>query len=156
LKTINIYPLGMEDIDNLQHMLSIDDPSYRRYFHVFDEGLPSLKETLSEIRLDVYWAVRVNQKLAGVFMLRGLDHGFSTPSFGVYITQVFSGQGLSKLALNYAISWCKLNEHREIMLTVHHDNLCARYLYEKEGFRFTNQYSNIGHEIWRKTLLHRD
>jgi RimJ/RimL family protein N-acetyltransferase len=83
-------------------------------------------------------------------MLRGWDEGFDRPSFGVYIAEEFSRRGLSKLALQYALSWCRLNDVSAVMTKVHPDNTSAQLVYEQAGFEFIGMCPEIGHRILEK------
>jgi RimJ/RimL family protein N-acetyltransferase len=84
------------------------------------------------------------------FMLRGFDDGFERPSFGVYIAEAFANRGLAKLALQYALVWCRLNHVAAVMLKVHPENHYARRVYEQAGFRFTEVCPRTGHDILEK------
>ena len=80
-------------------------------------------------------------------MLRGFDEGYQRPSFGVYIDQQYANKGLSKLALDYCISWCRLHDTPALMLKVHPDNLFAIRAYQKAGFGFVEVCPRTGHHL---------
>jgi RimJ/RimL family protein N-acetyltransferase len=122
----------------------------------FFDGLPTepelLRSILSSAKADRYWAIRIDDTFAGLFMLRGFDAGFSTPSFGVVIKREFRGAGLGRLALQYAEAWCRLNKIQTLMLTVSPENGRALALYESSGFVNGGDRSIKGNLIFRKQL----
>ncbi len=83
-------------------------------------------------------------------MLRGFDVGFERPSFGVYIAERFAGNGLATLAVQYALSWCRIHRISAVMLKVHPANQYARKVYEKAGFQFLEVCPQTGHDILEK------
>lgn len=85
-------------------------------------------------------------------MLRGFDEGYSVPSYGVWISENYSNKGLSTFTLQHAISFCKLNSIKKIMLKVHPDNVSAKHIYEKHGFKQTGVDPKIHHLIYHKDL----
>jgi len=152
LKDLKISTIKPTDAPALSYLLSADAQGDRQYFVPFDTAPESLSTRLASARRDCYWGIFEGTRLVGMFMARGLDEGFAIPSFGVYIAQSFSRRGLSKLALQYTISWCLLNGITDLMLSVHPDNVYARRVYEAAGFEFTNQSSKLGHWIYIKRL----
>ena len=88
---------------------------------------------------------------SGDWLIIGWGWGFAV-TFGVYIAGAAAGRGLSQLALQFAIAWCRIAGHGELMLTVHQDHAAAIHVYEKYGFVFSGQLSSRGHRIYRKPL----
>lgn len=151
-RQISIFELAAHHGEKLSRMLSSDRPEYGQYFHPFSFTPGSLNALLSAAQQDQYWGIRCGESLAGFFMLRGWDEGFDRPAFGVYIAEAFSHQGLSKLAFQYALSWCRLNNVEVVMLKVHPENTHARQVYEQEGFEFLGMCPETGHRILEKRL----
>jgi len=152
LNDLRIHILKPADAPDLNHLLTADEPEYRRYFSPFEPSAESIAAILARAQRDRYWGIRSDAVLVGMFMLRGFDDGYRVPAFGVYISQTCSHKGLGNLALQYALAWCRLNSLDEIMLSVHPDNASARRIYEREGFEFNAEYSSKGHWIYRKKL----
>lgn len=152
MNELGISPLRNADAEVLCRLLTQDPPSYNQFFIPFKTNVESIRHILDQVQRDQYWGIRVNTELAGFFMLRGFDAGYEVPSFGVYIAQNFSRNGLAKLALEYALIWCRLNHCKQIMLSVHPDNIFACRTYEKAGFKFTGQLSQHGHQIYKKSF----
>jgi RimJ/RimL family protein N-acetyltransferase len=123
----------------------------------FFDGLPKEQEALRSILLsakaDRYWGIYVEDKLVGLFMLRGFDAGYSAPSFGVMVKRAFRGSGLGRLALQYAEAWCRLKKVETLMLTTSEENRRAVALYEACGFVSDGERSLKGNLIYRKRLI---
>lgn len=151
-KEIRIFKLAAHDSEELSRMLLLGRPEYRKYFHPFSFTPEALNACLSAAQQDRYWGIRCGKKLAGFFMLRGWDEGFDRPTFGVYIAEAFSHRGFSKLALQHALSWCRLNRVSVVMLKVHPENTHARRAYEQEGFDFLAMCPDTGHRVFEKRL----
>jgi RimJ/RimL family protein N-acetyltransferase len=147
MKDLQIRPLGLEDAETLSALMTSGDVGYSGYFLPFETSADSLARRLAEARKDRYWGVWFDRNLAAFFMLRGFDEGYHRPSFGVYIGQTYADRGLSRLAINYAISWCQLNGVAALMLKVHPDNRFARRSYEKAGFKDIGICPNTGHLV---------
>ncbi|RKY92335.1 MAG: hypothetical protein DRQ13_10485 [Ignavibacteriae bacterium] len=92
-------------------------------------------------------------ELVGFYMLRGFDEGFEVPSYGVWISDKFSGLGLSKLTLQHAITFCKVNDLKIIMLKVHPKNIIAKSIYEAFGFKQEGFDDNNSNLIYYKNLV---
>lgn len=152
MSEIEIRRLGGDDAPALNRLLTADPAEYRRYFH-FAPEVAAAESILTSAVEDRYWGISVEPRdLAALVMLRGIDEGFLAPAFGVYVAQAWSGRGLATLALRFAETWCRVNGCSEIMLTVHPDHAPARHMYERDGFRFSGEHSQLGYRIYRKSL----
>lgn len=149
---IRIEPLTPADVGAITRIVSEPDDTEGRFF----DGLPgeseALRVLLESADQDCYWALWIDSRLGGLFMLRGFDAGYSTPSFGVVIAREFRGSGLGRLALQYAETWCRLRGVESLMLTVSPENRRALSLYEERGFVADGTQSPKGNPIYRKSL----
>lgn len=145
-----IARISPKDGSAWSELLTSDDDDYRRYFIPFATDRESLEERLQSAREDRYWGLWFGGNLAGFFMMRGFDEGYKRPSFGVYIARSYSGKGLSKLALEYCMNWCRMNDIDAMMLKVHPDNRYARHTYEKAGFNIVGPCERTGHVVMEK------
>jgi RimJ/RimL family protein N-acetyltransferase len=150
--TIRIFELVADHSQELSFMLSSGRPEYGKFFHPFSYAAADLSQRLSAVDRDRYWGIRCGESLAGFFMLRGWDEGFERPAFGVYIAEEYSKKGLFKLALQYAVSWCRLNGLKAIMTKVYPDNSRAAHVYEQAGFLFAGTCSDTGQRVLEKRL----
>lgn len=150
-----IRQLGADDGRHLAALLD-NSEDYGQYFSPFTADSEQLEKRLAEASGDRYWGIWFLDELVGFFMLRGFDKGYIKPSFGVFIAEKYSNRGLSKMALDYALSWCQLNNVSAIMLKVHPDNIHAKHSYEKVGFSPAGKCPDTGHEImeihWKQHL----
>jgi len=152
LNDLAITDLQAADGTDIRRLLDDDNAEYRQYFAAFDGDVDQIASILGQARRDRYWAIRAGGHLVGFLMLRGLDDGFAIPAFGVYVSEAYAGKGIGKLALQFALTWCRLNAFDEIMLSVHPSNTSAIHIYEEFGFRFSGVSSARGHRIYRKAL----
>jgi GNAT superfamily N-acetyltransferase len=152
LSELAITELTPADAAAVRRLIDGDAPDYRRFFLALDGEVVEIAAVLGAARLDRYWGIRVRGELAAVVMLRGLDQGYRTPAFGVYVARAASGKGLGQLALQFAIAWCRVAGLTELMLTVDAEHVAAVHVYEKNGFVFCGELSQRGHRVYRKLL----
>lgn len=150
LPSIKILPLS--DAENLSNLLSASDNNYSQHFIPFAFDLNTINKILDKLTDDKFFGVYVDEILVGFYMLRGFDEGYEIPSYGVWISEKYSGLGLSKLTLQHAITFCKANNIKKIMLKVHPDNTIAKNIYEKFGFIENGVDEKNSNLIYYKTL----
>jgi ribosomal protein S18 acetylase RimI-like enzyme len=72
-------------------------------------------------------------------MLRGWDEGFEVPSLGIATRSSVRGTGLGGLLVQFLhAAACRRGANR-VILKVYKDNIPARRLYEKLGYRFVDE-----------------
>jgi RimJ/RimL family protein N-acetyltransferase len=152
LKEILIKKLGLESAKELSDLLQNENSEYSKYFIPFEFDIQTISNKIKNLNRDSFWGIYVNDKIVGLYMLRGFDEGYEIPSYGVWISKEFAGKGLSKLTLQHAISYCRINLIKEIMLKVHPENLIAKKIYEDFGFIKTGVDSSNNNFIYRKKL----
>ena len=151
-KSLEIKELSSDQAKNLSKLLLFSDKAYTQYFIPFSFDEKTIKEILNRVTNDKYFGVFISKELAGFYMLRGFDEGFEIPSYGIWIAEKFSGLGLSKLTLQHAISYCKVNGIKRIMLKVHPENSIAKKTYEGYGFKQEGVDSKNNNLIYYKDL----
>ncbi len=134
LRDIAIRKIGPDLAQELSELLQNSNPDYSRYFIPFSFDFGTVKKILTDVNLDLFFGIFLNNKIIGFYMLRGFDEGYDIPSYGVWISSEFAGKGLARLTLQHAISFCKINNINKLMLKVHRDNLKAKKIYEDFGF----------------------
>jgi RimJ/RimL family protein N-acetyltransferase len=149
---IRIEPLLPEDAEASVQLLNESGDDEGGFFDGLPKRAEELCSILSAAKADRYWAIWIENQLVGLFMLRGLDAGYSAPAFGVMIKRAFRGSGLGRLALQYAETWCKLQHLESLMLTASQENRRALALYEACGFVNDGERSPKGNLIFRKRL----
>jgi RimJ/RimL family protein N-acetyltransferase len=149
---ITIEPLTPAHLPQLVALRAASPPGYDAYFSpfVFDEQ--NLGRILAESRADQYLALLWGGELAGMAMLRGLDEGYTVPSYGVWVAHPFSGRGLALASLRHAVTACEELGCAELMLKVHPENTRARRIYERFGFEQTGHDARNGNLVLRLPL----
>ena len=151
-KDVIIKDLSEEHSKELTKLLQTSDSKHSEYFIPFDFNYETINKILSNKKDDKYFGIFIEEEIVGFYMLRGFDEGYEIPSYGVWISQEYSNLGLGKLTLYHALSFCKVNKIKKIILSVHPDNIAAKGIYETAGFIFTGEVSEIGHLKYEKTL----
>jgi len=152
VSSLEIKRLNGNHSEELTNLLQNSTQQYSQYFIHFPFDLETISGILSKAIKDQIYGIYVEDNLAGFYMLRGFDEGYSVPSYGVWISENYSNKGLSTFTLQHAISFCKLNSIKKIMLKVHPDNIAAKHIYEKYGFKQTGIDPKIHHLIYHKDL----
>lgn len=150
--SLQIIRLRQADSEALVDAVLSNEQKYYAYFRPFAFDVATVRRILAAQTDDRYWGMFCKRKLAGFFMLRGLDEGYIRPSFGVFISSDHARKGLAQLALRYAVAWCRLRGLPALMLKVHPDNASARRLYEETGFVRIGVCERTGHEMYEKPL----
>jgi RimJ/RimL family protein N-acetyltransferase len=152
LKDIYIKKIDTNSAEDLAELLKNENPEYSQYFTAFNFDYQTIKQKLNNLKKDSFWGIYLEKSLIGFHMLRGFDEGYDIPSYGVFISKDFSGKGLSKLTLQHAISYCKINGIKQLMLKVHPENLVAKKIYEDFGFKQTGVDKKNDNLIYHKKL----
>lgn len=145
---LSIRPLLADDAGSLAALLAAEPADYVAHFHPFAFDAAAIRDRIAAASRDRYWALLAADQMAGFFMLRGFDAGYTRPAFGVYVASRHAGHGLARLALQFALAWCRLNAVASVMLKVHSENAAARRVYIEAGFKSDGICPNTGHEIF--------
>lgn len=150
--SIEIKRINTNQAKELSDLLLKSSKEYSRHFIPFEFELESVSTEIGKANKDMFYGIYLEKKLIGFYMLRGWDAGFEVPSYGVWIAEDFSSKGISKLTLQHAISVCKINNIKKIILKVHPDNIIAKNIYENFGFIYQGVDERIGHLIYHKMI----
>lgn len=150
--SIEIRKIGINEVKDLSFLLLQSNKEYSKHFIAFKFDPVSISSVIGKAIKDMFYGIYVDNKLIGFYMLRGWDAGYEIPSYGVWVAQNFSSKGISKLTLQHAISVCKINNIKKLMLKVHPDNLVAKKIYENFGFVYEGIDERIGHLIYFKDI----
>jgi len=132
-----IIPLNSSHALPLVELYQQSSTEYSQHFRPFSFDIDTLIKILCKRERDLFFVILVEGEVAGFYMLRGFDEGYAVPCYGIWIAEKYSGQGLARMTLEHAISVCKKLGSSVLMLKVHPDNIRARQLYEKFGFKQT-------------------
>jgi hypothetical protein len=142
--TPSIKVATLDDAQHISSMLQDADPNYVQYFTPFSYDYSTIKGKIKESILDTYFVIVNNSEsegspdFLGFFMLRGMDQGYESPMFGIFIRQCWSNMGLARLALSYAEVYCRINLYPSLLLKVNQKNKKAIKLYLSHGFICSN------------------
>ena len=144
--------MSPDDAIALQKMMESEDPVYLSHFTAFSEP-GSLYRQCRAAKRDGFFSLIINNHLAGFFCLRGIDRGYTKPSFGVYVSSKYQGKGLARLALLKAQQWCDEHSISWIILKVADTNDRAYQLYKRNRFVPTGRCPQSGQTIMEKRIL---
>ena len=134
IASLEIKKISVSEAILLSQLIESSEKEYSKYFTPFSFDIKSITRIFSEAKKDQYYGIYCNNNLIGFYMLRGFDKNYEIPSYGVWVKKEFSSFGIAKLTLRHAISFCKLNSIKRIMLKVHPENIIAKNTYESFGF----------------------
>ena len=100
----------------------------------FDFDVLSVSQVLSKAKKDVYVGCLLGNELIAIYSLRGLDEGYGSPMFGVFVSPNARQKGVSTLCLAHSISYCSFKDFDEVLLKVYESNRRAKQVYERMGF----------------------
>jgi len=132
MSTIEFRSLTGKDVNELFDLLNSLSEEAKKFFHPH----PFDKRTLKQIGLskkDHYFVLTVNKKIIGYSMLRLF--GYEIPSYGACIRNGYERQGYGMMLTERTIQKVIELGYKEMILTVHKDNIPAIKLYEKTGFK---------------------
>ncbi len=129
--------LTADDASLLTNLLLTSNDTDRTYFNPFRFDALEIRGRIEACKIDVFYGISIVgvESMAGFYMLRGLDEGYVSPVFGVFISSGFRGNGLGRLSLCHAMSVCKLKGYTSLLLKVHKSNHAAASLYLSLGFK---------------------
>ena len=151
-KNVEIKELQSDQASTLSALILNTPKDHTKYFTPFSFEEDSIKNIINNAVNDKCFGIFINDELVGFYILRGFDEGYDIPSYGVWISDKFSGLGLSKLTLQHAITFCKINNIKKIMLKVHPENTIAKNIYEAFGFKQEGFDDNNSNLIYYKSL----
>lgn len=150
-KSFLIRPLESTDTAVISAFLRSQPPEYLRFFYAFGSDESAIAEMLSATKMDVCSGVFWQEKLAGVFMLRGWDAGYEIPSFGVLIDEKYRGGAFMRLTLDAAKLICRLSGTKRLMAKIHPENVSPRGA-RRLGLHQTGIEESTGNIIYHMEL----
>ncbi len=146
-KSLAIRPLESTDVAAISAFMRSQSPEYLRFFYAFGSDESAIAEILSALEKDIYSGVFWQDKLVGIFMLRGWDAGYEIPSFGVLIDEKHRGNAFLSLTVDAAKLICRLSGLRQFMVKIHPDNIALRNVH-RMGFYQTGVEESTGNVIF--------
>ncbi len=147
LRYIDFSILNISDAELISSMLKSSSSDYIKYFNPFEFDVSTIQKNIELAKKDVFFGIRIcqkeggnnQQKLLGLYMLRGLDEGYENPMYGVFVDQEYSNKGIGRLTISHAECFCKLNKYEKLFLKVNPKNVAAQHLYKAYGFHFLRE-----------------
>lgn len=136
--------MSLDDAQNIWRMMRSETTEYTENFAPFCSH-SQFALSIANAKKDIYACVTFDQELAGFFMLRGLDAGYTRPSFGIYVASNAANQGIASYALHQSIGMCRDRKIAKIFLKVAESNAVAMRLYERFGFVAIGICPDTGH-----------
>jgi RimJ/RimL family protein N-acetyltransferase len=150
-KSLAICQLTPQDASLIAVFLRTQPPEYLRFFYAFEADEAALAQMLMASEKDVYSGVFWQEKLIGIFMLRGWDAGYEVPSFGVFIDEKYKGGTLMRLTLDMAKIISRLAGAKKLMAKIHPDNVSPRGA-RRLGFHQIGVEEKTGNVIYHMEL----
>jgi RimJ/RimL family protein N-acetyltransferase len=147
----SIRPLEPLDAVAVTDFMNSQSPEYLRFFYAFSAQESEIAKILSAAETDIYSGVFWQEKLVGVFMLRGWDAGYDVPAFGVLIDENYRGGAFMRLTLDAAKLICRLSGAKRLMAKIHPDNVSPRGA-RRLGLRQTGVEESTGNIIYHLEL----
>ncbi len=130
---------------------------YHRHwgFHLFFESkvameLSEFLRRLDEAR-DGFWVARIEEKIVGSIAIDGIHHASEGAHLRWFIIALENqGQGIGSKLLDEAIGFCRKKRYGRIYLWTFAGLHPARHLYEKFGFRLSEEHEG---EQWGKAVI---
>jgi ribosomal protein S18 acetylase RimI-like enzyme len=157
IRTVAFRPLQIGDAAALSALLKSSPADYVKHFNPFSFEVDALETLISNAKKDRLIGIEVQTgqevELAGFYMLRGLDEGYSAPMYGVFVACKFRNKGLARLTLVHAETSCRLSQIDRLMLKVHPANTYAKKLYEAHGFAASKEDPINKNIVMEKSLF---
>ena len=158
MQYISFRILKVIDSELITQILLNSPPDHLKYFHPFEFNRDSIQFMLQKSIKDKFFGIELKSEISseseliGLYMLRGLDEGYTEPMYGVFICHEYTGKGIASLTISHAESFCKFNGYQQILLKVFPENTRAKRLYEYLGFNFLREDKSSKQFILCKNL----
>lgn len=136
----------------LQQMMDSEDSDYLTHLTAFKYPSSLHSQCLAADK-DGFFSLTFYEDLAGFFCLRGIDRGYTKPSFGVFVSSKYKGNGIASQALLNAENWCKKRSIKCMMLKVSENNSRASDLYKNNGFVVVGLCPDSGQIVMEKRVF---
>jgi RimJ/RimL family protein N-acetyltransferase len=134
--SIIIRDINENDAMDLFKFLSDLNEKTKSYFHPHSFDLKTIDD-ICKSEKDHYFVMFFNSKLIGYSFLRLF--GYKIPSFGVIIKNHFTGKGYGTILSKWTIDKAREFGYNKVILKTYKDNISARKVYEKLGFKINGE-----------------
>ena len=135
---------------------SNDTADVVRNFHPFPLTPDTAVTVCAGLGQDAFLAAFDGGRAVGFAMLRGWDHGYEVPSFGVLVDRNAYGHGIASSLLRQALGIAALRRSPSVRLTVYDDNNRARRSYLSNDFvtEHEDEVDGRRRHVMRRVLDH--
>jgi RimJ/RimL family protein N-acetyltransferase len=131
-KTWMIREIQQTDTEELFSLLNSLDEQTKSFFHPHPFDFTTIRE-ICKGKQDHYFVMVVGKKIMGYSFLRLF--GYKVPSFGIIIKNEFSGKGYGTILTQWTVEKAKALGYEKVILKTYKENLRAKRIYEKIGFK---------------------
>lgn len=109
-----------------------------RWFHPHPLDIATAHAIATNVTLDHYAVVAgADGELVAYGMLRGYAEGYNLPSLGIAVVGEARGSGASQAMMQHLHDTARARGSTQVRLKVYPDNIPARRLYDRLGYRFS-------------------
>jgi L-amino acid N-acyltransferase YncA len=146
---VEFRSITKNDADELYELLNTVSEEVKKFFHPHKFDKKTLTQICSSTK-DHYFVLTINKKIIGYSMLRFF--GYNIPSFGICIRNGYEHKGYGRLMTEKTIQKALQLGYKEVILTIHKENVRAMHLYIKTGFDITLRNPKTGEIKMKKSL----
>ncbi len=135
--TGQIVPIGPTHLAALKELfehIAADPAAVHFHPHPFTAAEAALRAAYAGP--DIYVLMQHVHQPIGYGFLRGWEQNYAVPSLGIYVVGDHRGRGPANALMDYLHRAASLRGAARVRLKVHHENVRARRLYERLGYRF--------------------
>lgn len=148
MNDLTLRPLEPADAPLVADLIASQPSGYLRFFYAFGSDEAAIAEILCARERDVYSGMFWEDRLVSIFMLRGWDAGFETPTFGVIVCADHRGREVGRVVMEAAKTISRLSGAKRIMAKIHPDNIATTRGGLREGFVPTSEVDASGNIIY--------
>lgn len=120
----------------LQFLIELRKAGDEKFFHPHAFTGEEVRRLAYYEGSDLYYVMCDGERVLGYGMLRGWDEGYRIPSLAIAVHPEMRGRELSQVFVLFLHLVARLRGARRIRLKVYPENIRARRLYEKIGYKF--------------------
>lgn len=133
-----------EDAELIELLLNTSLEQDRRWFHPFEFRVEAIRPLLQAARKDKFYGLfSESGSLMAFHMLRGLDDGYLSPMYGIYVAPMHRNAGIGGLSVCHGICVSRLAGCPSLLLKVYQENITAVRLYARSGFSEVQRVGNV-------------
>jgi ribosomal protein S18 acetylase RimI-like enzyme len=133
---LEIRVLSQEWLQPLANFFEVIRKSGGLHFHPHPFTDATAKMLAEYSGSDLYYLLVDGGQVLAYGLLRGWDQGYEIPSLGIAVHPEARGRKLGELMMHFLHTAARRKGARQVRLKVYSENVSARSLYVKLGYRF--------------------